>query len=272
MVMSRVGWLVLAAGLGSLVGGGVSAREPKGAATPEELFEKVQAAKKSGDMKAMLALAGGPHRAALEQAVELFKIGEAYEKALDDKFGKDPTYRSRFTPSSDEEKKSKAELKGKKDLGGDKVELTIWTTRREKVAVADPNQPGEKDVIVESKEIAIKEKSGWLLLVPLPFSATSSKMEKRKTADGKEIDVRVNGPFKEPTEKELAMMREILPKMRGILEQAAKDVAAGKYADRKVATNAVEKAMQAVVPKQSPPTEPPAKEPKKPDGKPGKPR
>lgn len=256
--------LLLAACL-ILAAGRTPADEPKGAATPDELFEKMTAAQKANDIKAQAALLGGPHRPLVALALEVFGAGEALDKALEAKFGKDPKYRSKWGGPSDREKPKAVELKGKKELAPDRLELTIWTTRVEDAAVSSPTDPKQKDVITETRVVALKEKGGWVVESPVPFGASQSKTEKRKTPDGKEIEVRVSGTPKDPSEAELKMIRETLPKIRAVLEQGTKDVAAGKYATRQEAVTAVEKGVQALFPKSSSPLEPPAKsdEPKK---------
>ena len=66
------------------------------AATPEKLVELMQVTLKKDDPKAYLHLLGGPHRTLNEQAIEAVETAKAFDKALDDKFGKDPSYRSCF--------------------------------------------------------------------------------------------------------------------------------------------------------------------------------
>ena len=143
------------------------------AATPEELVELWQAALKSGDPKAQLPFLGGPHRKLIEQAYEVLEAEKAFDKALDDKFGKDSKCRSAFAL---EFKPAKwVELKGKKDLGGGQVELTIWTIGEE---------------VVETREVAIRENGGWVLLAPVPFTCSTAREEIR-IVGGKEVKVRV---------------------------------------------------------------------------------
>src|SRR5580692_5644702 len=86
------------------------------ASTPEELVALLQAAQKTDDPKAQLPLLGGPHRKLNEQALEVLEAAKAFDKALDDKFGKDPSCRSFFALQFKPVKR--IELRGKKDLGG----------------------------------------------------------------------------------------------------------------------------------------------------------
>jgi hypothetical protein len=201
-------------------------RADEKAATPEELVSLLQAALKADDMKAQLPLLGGPHRKLNEQAAEVLEAAKAFDKALDEKFGKDPDCRSCFTLHAKPVKR--VELKGKKDLGGGRVELTIWTV-------------GE--AVLETREVAIRENGGWVLLAPVPF-ALSTSMEEIRTVDGKEVKVQVASQ-PEVDADQLAAARVAFPRMRSVLEQGAKDVAAGKHASRKDAVTAVDKEVNA---------------------------
>jgi hypothetical protein len=192
------------------------------AATPEELVALLQAAQKTGDLKAELPFFGGPHRKLNEQAAEVLEAANAFEKALDDKFGKDPNCRSCFALEFKPAKR--VELKGKKDLGGGKVELTIWTI-------------GE--AVVGTREVAIQENGGWVLLAPMPFTA-SVGMEETRTVDGREVKVQVESQPQDLTPDQLAAARVALPRTRAVFERGAEDVAAGKYASRKAAVAAVD--------------------------------
>jgi hypothetical protein len=192
------------------------------AATPEKLVELWQAALKTGDLKAQLPFFGGPHRKLNEQAIEVLDAAMAFDKALDDKFGKDPDCRSCFALQSKPVKR--VELKGKKDLGGGKVELTIWTFGEE---------------VVETREVAIRENGGWVLLAPAPFTYSTS-MEETRTVDGREMKVQVESQGSDLTPDQLAAARVALPRTRVLFERGAKDVAAGKHASRKAAVTAVD--------------------------------
>jgi hypothetical protein len=198
------------------------------AATPEELVTLLEAAEKTGNMKAHLSLFGGPNRTLVEDALKVMEAGEALDKALDEKFGKDPSYRSNFAPRFEPAKR--VELKGKRDLGGGKVELTIWTTQ---------------DCVIESREVAVKENGGWVLEAGVPFTLTTATEEKR-TVDGREITVQVMSPPR-LTPDTIKAAHIALPKMRTLLELAAKDVARGKYESRSASVAAVEKAIEEVM-------------------------
>ena len=204
-------------------------RADEKATTPEELVALLQAAQKSGDLKAELPLRGGPHRMLFEQAVEVFEAGKAFDKALDDKFGKDPNCRSIFAIQSKPVKQ--VELRGKKDLGGGKVELTIWTV---------------DEAVWETREVAIQENGGWVLLAQVPFTRSTS-MEEIRTVEGREVKVQVMSPPGEVTPEALAAARVAVPKMRAVLERGAKDVAAGKHASRQAAVTAVDNEVNATV-------------------------
>ena len=197
-------------------------RADEKAATPEELVELWQAASKTGDLKAQLPFLGGPHRKLNEQAIDMLAAANAFDKALDDKFGKDPDCRSCFALQSKPVKR--VEMKGKKDLGGGKVELTIWTVR---------------DAVFETREVAIRENGGWVLLAPAPFTY-STAMEEIRMVDGKEVKVRVESQPQELTPDQLAAARVALPRTRTVFERGAKDVAAGKLASRKAAVTAID--------------------------------
>jgi len=207
----------------------------KAAATPEELVKLLGAVEKAdgqtevGTFKALLPLYGGPNRPLFEDALKVMEAGEALDKALEKKFGKDPNYRPIFALPSEPAKR--VELKGKRDLGGGKVELTIWTTTR--------------DFVLESREVAVKENGGWVLEAGVPFVSTTSTEEKR-TVDGREITVQVMSPPR-LTPDTIEAAHTALPKMRILLELAAKDVARGKYESRMASVSAVEKAIEEVM-------------------------
>jgi hypothetical protein len=192
------------------------------AATPEELVALLQAAQKTGELKAELPFLGGPHRKLNEQAVEVLDAANAFDKALDDKFGKDPNCRSCFALEFKPVKR--VELKGKRDLGGGKVELTIWTI---------------DEAVVETREVAIQENGGWVLQAPVPFTA-SVGMEETRTVDGLEVKVQVESQPQDLTLDQLAAAWVALPRTRAVFERGAKDVAAGKHASRKAAVAAVD--------------------------------
>jgi hypothetical protein len=198
------------------------------AATPEELVGLLQAAEMTGDLKAELPLLGGPHRTLVERAAEVLEAGKAFDKALDDRFGKDPSCRSIFAPPQIAPLR-RVELKGKRDLGGGKVELTIWTIR---------------EAVIETREVAIRENGGWVLLASVPFTVAVSREETR-TVDGREVTVHVMSPPEGVTPDRLAAARVALPQMRAVLERGAKDVAAGKHASRKAAVTAVDEEVNA---------------------------
>jgi len=197
-------------------------RADEKAATPEKLVALWQAALKTGDPKAQLPLLGGPHRSLNEQAVEVLEAAKAFDNALDDKFGKDPNCRSCFALQFKPVKR--VELRGKRDLDGGKVELTIWTV-------------GE--AVFETREVAIRENGGWVLLAPVPFTCSTSTEEIR-TVDGREMKVQVESQPQELTPDQLAAARVALPRTRAVFERGAKDVAAGKHASRKAAVTAVD--------------------------------
>lgn len=201
------------------------------AATPEELVALLQSAQQKGDWKATLPLLGGPNRGLNEQAMNALEAGMAFDKALDDKFGKDPDCRSMFALQSESanEPVKRVELKAKKDLGGGKVELTIWTVGK---------------TVVESREVAIRENGGWVLLAPLPFTYETA-MEETRTVDGRDVTVQVMSPRTEATPEMLGAARATLPRMRTVFERGARDVAAGKHANRKAAVTAVDEEITA---------------------------
>lgn len=196
------------------------------ATTLEELVALLQTARKSGDMRADLPLLGGPHRKLNEQALEVLNAANVFDKALDEKFGKDSNCRSCFALQIEPVKR--IELRGKKDLGGGKVELTIWTFQ---------------DAVLETHEVAIQENGGWVLLAPVPFTLSTS-MEEIRTVDGREVKVQVVSQ-PQVTPDQLAAARVALPRVRAMFERGAKDVAVGKYTSRKAAVTAVDKEVTA---------------------------
>ena len=191
-------------------------------ATPEELVTRLQAAQRTGNPKAVLPYYGGPHRTLNEQAMAILEAATAFEKALDQKFGKDPTCHSMFALPN--QPIQRVELKEKKDLGDGQIELTIWTVGAS---------------VVESRVVAIQENGGWVLLAPAPFTYTTSTEEVR-TVNGQQVKVQVMATPTVPAEG-LAAARVALPQILATLERGASDVAAGTYSSRQTAVTTVDK-------------------------------
>jgi hypothetical protein len=93
--------------------------------------------------------------------------------------------------------------------------------------------------VFETREVAIRENGGWVLLAPVPFTYSTS-VEEIHTVDGRDVKVLVESQPQELTPDQLAAARVALPRMRAVLERGAKDVAAGKHASRKAAVTAVD--------------------------------
>jgi hypothetical protein len=192
------------------------------AATPEQLVAKLEAGEKTDDPKALLPFYGGPYRALNEQAAEVLQAAKIFDKALDNQFGADPNCRSSFALRLPPVKR--IELKEKKDLGGGKVELTIWTVRED---------------IFESREVAIQENGGWVFVAPVPFTYSIAREEIR-TVDGREVTIQVISRPAAVTSETIKAAGVALPRVRAVFARAAKDVAARKYASRQAAVKAVE--------------------------------
>lgn len=104
--------------------------------------------------------------------------------------------------------------------------MTVWEIQ---------DRSPEKDQIVETRVLAVREEKGWKLFYYRIFGAAPGEWTTRKGPDGKEIEVLVEknvqsewDPSKEPR---LAAAEKLV----GTVEAIVKEVAGGKFKTRKEA-------------------------------------
>ncbi len=206
-----------------------AAGKSKPAATPEEALEQFTKAAQAGDADAVLNVFAAQPRKILAFAFDATEmVGKAAQKhydALDAKFGPDPRGKPPFDLSNPKKAMvqhlpKKIDVLSKMPMGDDKVELKVKTT------VTDPFT--KQDTTHEETLPLIKVGGGWKLMLP------ANEME-------------------HVAKKDLDKSQAFAKKMVEALEQAAKDVKAGKYATRDEA----EKALNAAMPQPGPDILPP---------------
>jgi hypothetical protein len=212
------------------------------ASTPEEAVKFVAEACRAGDPDAVLAQIGEPNRTMISTELKGAQTQEAIEVALDKKFGKEPEknvkdWRERRGIKESLQRTTSIIVVGKKALGKDKVQLTIWMTNK--------RDSGKKEQITEMTWTAVKVGKGWKLLVPMGGRPSPEKLVTRKGPDGKQVEVRIQTPDDKPTDsKQLDYVRKAMPKYLAIMEKFKKEVDAGKYKSRKEAQDALEAAQK----------------------------
>ena len=214
---------------------------PKASATPEEAVERFTAAERAGDLDAAAAHASGPQRGAWQAMATLIRATHAFEDALDQQFGKDPSHRRMFDVRADMKALRSVAVHEKKELAPGRVRLTLWKTRR---------GAGGKDTVTEETVTAVKEEAGWKLTLPLPFTAGKSRSVTRKDGTGKDVTVMVRErTLAEPTPAQADALCAMVGKAATTIHGLTGDVAKGKYATRKEALAAF---LQALRPPQPP--------------------
>ena len=201
--------------------------KPQPAASPEEALKLLVAAAKVDDVHGFLAQLGGHTRALMEMAMAM----EAYEKALDEKFGKKAGAgdRSSITREFARFKTNKIEIRSQAPKGKDRVALTIWQTSK--------TAKGEESV-QEETWLTIKEAMGWKIILP---EKGILKEATRKGPDGTELKVRILKSREVPDDESAAMQKFMSSAVR-ILNTVSADVKAGKFQTRKDAEAALQKA------------------------------
>jgi hypothetical protein len=202
-------------------------------ATPEEAVQRIAAAFRAGDVEAILNQITDPLRTFHRAHGEAVLGREAFDRALDEKFGK---AKSPAAPSFKESLQAirRVQIQSRRVRPNGSVELTVWLTEE-----ARPGKPR----ILEQQWTAVKDAQGWGLEVPVAGGAA------RKVAtigpDGKEAEVWKMKPPAPPDPRELEYVRAIMPKYRALLEKATARVREGAYKTRAEAEQALAAARRA---------------------------
>src|SRR5262245_19975646 len=202
--------------------------KPK-ATTPEEAMKDLLEAAKSDDVDGFQAQLGAHSRAAMQVG----RAFEAYDAALEDKFGKNP--QPGFKPSVKEPllrfKKGTYRVLGQVAKDKERVDLTVWEITKGE---------GGKESIQEETWVSIKEPSGWKIVLP-PKGVIEDAV--RKDANGKDVKISVlkTREFNaHESDKEAKMWRDT----EQVLERVTKDIKAGKYPSREKAEAALREAKE----------------------------
>src|SRR5262245_18719107 len=113
--------------VGAQAGGRVKPGPAKVASTPEEAVRLLAAARKAGDTAGILAQMAEPNRSALEWVTKAGQAYDAYQAALQKKFGADP-WGPLPLPAAEESMKwtTSIVVVKKHAKGKGRVELTVW--------------------------------------------------------------------------------------------------------------------------------------------------
>jgi hypothetical protein len=208
-------------------GAGQKLAKAQAADSPEAAVKLLVAAAKADDVHGFLAQLGGHTRAMMEMAMAM----EAYDKALDEKFGKKAGAGGGLSVISElaRFKTNKIEIRSQAPKGKDRVALTIWQTSK--------TDKGE-DYIKEETWLTIKEATGWKIILP---EKGIVKEATRKGPDGAELKVRVL-TSREVSDDESAALQKFMASAARILNTVAADVKAGNLQTRKDAEAALQKA------------------------------
>jgi hypothetical protein len=204
------------------------------ASTPEEAVTFVAEAMRAGDPDAVLAQTAEPNYTMLSLQMKMMRALEGLEAALEKKFGKDPKRKGeRASIKESMQRTMRIMVVGKKMLGNNEVQLTIWQTGK------DPFE-GKKERITETTWTAVKVGKGWKLLLPMGGSTSSDDLVTRKGPDGKEVKVQIMKAWA-PKAKEVEFTKKFYPKYLATMEKIKREVEKGKYKSR----TEVEKALKA---------------------------
>jgi hypothetical protein len=247
--------------------------KPGLAKTPEEAVQRFLKAQQTGDLEAMVPLTAGPVGKVYALMPAVFKTGQEFEAALDRKFGKDPAGRRMFDLKQTAVP-GKFEIREKKEVTRDRVEVTVWTWRKVPAPQVKPGDRNRMEVALEDVLVAVKEGNGWKLLQPLPFSSRTMKQVRKKGAGGKEVRVLVAmEKFKEPTAAEIEKARKMVEEMTTALKELTTQSSGDRFKSRQEAVQAFQTRVKEIGRKYGdmgkgppPPPPPPVK-----GGSPGKP-
>jgi hypothetical protein len=215
--------------------------KPKPATTPEEAAQLMVMNMKAADFDALLSCIAEPARPAWQLMIYQMQIPEAFAKALDEKFGKDPKASPRETFKDRAKALKRIEVIGKEE-SKDKVDLTIRH-------VEEPT-PG-KERITYLKWRTVKEDSTWKILMPPHLSKKVKLTIKGK--DGKEEVVNAFTFDEESAKSEMAWAKQASPKFKDAMGKVLKEVKDGKLATREEADKAYRAAERAFFEANPPP-------------------
>src|SRR4051812_5761554 len=91
------------------------AQEPKGAATPEDLLEKISEAEFAGNLERQARLSGGPQRPLILKGAATYRAMKTVDDALEDRFGFGAGVLDKYALNPRYER-LKVEVKQKKEL------------------------------------------------------------------------------------------------------------------------------------------------------------
>jgi hypothetical protein len=201
-------------------------------AAPEDAFEALEAALRSGSPEAALRHMAAPEEAAWAKVFEAARAHAAYTKALDEKFGKAGPDEQLGGPLSilahavaEAGNKARKELQQVEMVGKDRARLTVWT--REPL-------PQGKERIQEHAFEAVRVGGRWKLPVDLPLEWPAAvQKEVRKVPGGNDIEVlKVTSLPRKNRARDSAAWRKIAAAFAFEANYQAQAVRAGKFQSR----------------------------------------
>jgi len=224
------------AGLAALFIGAVGAPaggSVKVASTPEEAVRFVAEARKAGDMGGVLAQVAEPNRSALEWVTKAGQAYDAYQAALNKKFGDGPFGPLPLPAAGESMKWTTSIVVVKKQVRGKgQVELTVWETNKVFRGV------------MEEQWTAVKVGNGWKLLLPVSARGSGEPVHKQGP-DGKMVEVVQVVSDDAISPKVTTYVKEVMPKYLAMMQGLTKGVEEGKYKTRKEAEQAIARAQEA---------------------------
>lgn len=202
---------------------------PAAADSPEQAVRDFVAAARSGNLEAFLGQLASPLRRYAQAGIRIGNAEIAFQAALDKQFGKGPAPRRFFMNAAERREKIKdlkdIRILAKATKAKDQVELTVWEIQ---------SRSPDKDQIVETRVLVVREDKGWKLFYYRILGAARGEPKLRKGPDGKEIEVYVeNVEAGWDPSKELRLAA--LEKLPGTFKAMVKDVAGGSFKTRKEA-------------------------------------
>jgi hypothetical protein len=242
-VPALCGLLLLTSAAITAVGG-----KARPAATPEEAVANFNAAARAGDLEAMLAQVGGAAHRALDLELKFGRAHEAFEKALTEKFGKDPNLPD-FGSFEDQVKGNmpQVEIRAKEAQGEGKALLTVWIHQK-RFKVGDKDKKEEFIQIFEDRWPAMKEGGAWKVVPGFGRGGKVTLVE-RKGADGKKIVVETREITPEEDKADAEQVEygaRIGPKFLAAVDKIRQQVKDGKFKTREEARAAVAAAEKAL--------------------------
>jgi hypothetical protein len=214
--------------------------------TPEQAIREFIAAARAGNLEAFLGRLAAPLRRFAQAEIRIGDAETAFQAALDKQFGKGPAPSRFFTNAAERRETIKAlkdiRILEKQIKAKDRVQLTVWEIQ---------DRSPEKDRVVETRVVAVREEKGWKLFYYRIFGTARGERKTRKGPDGKEIEVYVENvesgwdPSKEPR---LAAAEKLV----GTFEAIVKEVAGGKFKTRKEAERVWQSAQDTAFRQQKP--------------------